>query len=240
MDTLITVLVVAAVVGFFAWKNKDKLLSLKDKLDDDEGEDVFETPYKVEPVQVLASSTERGQAAEVDAYNGEGDPPSQEAWTEWRNRQPASTRFAIPEVWKPAPVDNPDFGPKNPNEPEATAVEKGGNASGKWGNSGFLKVGKFPSVWPAPQTRILCNFVAGKEYVVTFTRPAATGVTFTPSANSQTSGAKYTFRLSGAVETMTSKSRSAMANYPVNRLGEGTYTLTVVADKDTQSIVTFK
>lgn len=230
MDTLIPVVIILAIVCFVGYKHRDKISALYDKVQKPESiTSVPElgtiapnsgTPYKVEPAK---------------PWDGEGDPPSQEAWTAWRNRQPASTRFAIPEVWKPAPIDNPDFGPKDPGKAEQPEVK-----GGKFGNSGFLKVGKFPVKWPATQTRYLCNFVAGKEYPVSFTRPGPTGVTFTPSANSQTSGAKFTFKLSGAVADMTSKSRSAMANFPVDRLGAGEYTLTVVADKDTQSIVTFK
>ena len=231
MDTLIPVVIILAIVCFVGYKHRDKISALYDKVQndglDDEPEVVTSEP--VSGFKVVSAPYK------VEAYNGVGDPPSQEAWTEWRNRQPASTRFAIPEVWKPAPVDNPDFGPKDPGKAEQPEVK-----GGKFGNSGFLKVGKFPVKWPATQTRYLCNFVAGKEYPVSFTRPGPTGVTFTPSANSQTSGAKFTFKLSGAVADMTSKSRSAMANFPVDRLGAGEYTLTVVADKDTQSIVTFK
>lgn len=137
MDTIIAVVVIACVVGFVAWKNKDKLSGIANKWKEkanDLGEPEVSTtrpepvtPYKVEPVQPVFTGHEQPEKVNAPKYNGEGDPPSQEAWTEWRNRQPASTRFAIPEVWKPTPKDNPDFGPF----PEVD-VEKqthGGNSS---------------------------------------------------------------------------------------------------------------
>lgn len=64
----------------------------------------------VEPVKPVAEAF----------YDGEGDPPSQEAWAAWRARQPLSTQAYIPKVWTPTPVDNPDFGPRpDKNDPKA-------------------------------------------------------------------------------------------------------------------------
>lgn len=119
MDTLIPVVIILGIVCFFGYKHRDKISALYDRIQNDGLDDEPEvgttvpevgTPYKVEPAVVNVAAK----------YDGVGDPPSQEAWTDWRNRQPASTRFAIPEVWKPTPVDNPDFGPHDPAKESAT------------------------------------------------------------------------------------------------------------------------
>lgn len=235
MDTLIPVVIILAIVCFVGYKHREKISALYDKVQKpDSVTSVPElgtiapnsgTPYKVEPAK---------------PWDGEGDPPSQEAWTEWRNRQPASTRFAIPEAWKPAPIDNPDFGPKDPGKAEVPPESKGG----KFGNSGFLKVGKYPTKWDFsynPQTRFLCNFTKDKPYITKFNWVAgAHGITFTPSANNSTSGVVYSFRLEGNGVDVSSKSRPNLANYPLKNLAAGEYTLTVTTDRDCQAIVTFK
>lgn len=125
MDTIIAVAIILGIVGFLAYKNKDKLTALLNRASDDglDADPEPATPYKVEPVAPAAAPA---PAAE---YNGEGDPPSQEAWTAWRNRQPASTRAYIPEVWKPVTVDAPQ--PVPAPEEEAASL-----ASAKFGTNG--------------------------------------------------------------------------------------------------------
>lgn len=121
MENLIPVLVIGGIVGFLLWKNKDKILSAVGKGKTPEAvENVFDpVPEPVTPVPV--SST--------PVYNGEGEPPNQAAWEAWLATLPPSTRAFYPKVWKPTPVDNPDFGPFP--EVDNTGRKFGGNGSEK-------------------------------------------------------------------------------------------------------------
>lgn len=143
MDFLIPIVVFALVGGIFAYFKIPSFKSfVNSKIENFKDIDVEPDSSPVEPPkEVLATPLSTpSKESTVEAvlkpqtpslvsgteYNGVREPASQEAWTAWRNKQPASTRAYIPAVWTPTPVDNPEFGPFPEDYVPAEGTKHGG------------------------------------------------------------------------------------------------------------------
>jgi len=94
------------------------------------------TPSEKSPVEAVKPLI-------VDFYDGQGDPPSQEAWAAWRARQPKSTQAYIPKVWTPTELpalEDPSFNMPKP----------------------------FPTHWDYSRKRVPVLLKAGKVYTMAF------------------------------------------------------------------------
>ena len=106
MDVLILLVVVA--LAYVAYINRDRIKAkLESAIDKDDGLDA-EPVAKPAPIVANPATpnpeTIVPEAAKPAAYNGVGDPPSQEAWTAWLATLDPMRRSFYPAIWKPTPV----------------------------------------------------------------------------------------------------------------------------------------
>lgn len=133
MDFLILLIVIA--LAYVAYINRDRIKVAINK-DDGEEPDVAEQAPIVSPPATpnsapISAPIPSAIAPNSGAYNGVGDPPSQEAWAAWLATLDPMTRRYYPAIWKPTPVQAaavetvPVFKPLNGNLITDTVLMRG-------------------------------------------------------------------------------------------------------------------
>lgn len=161
------------------------------------------TPSEKSPVEAV-------KPVSGDFYDGQGDPPSQEAWAAWRARQPKSTQAYIPKVWTPTekPASDPTYNAAKP----------------------------FPTSWDYSYQRIPVQLKAGVTYSMSFINDGKPHqVLGTKNVNMKAVTPKIVFRNSKGIMPIPTRSQEFNVTFGPGttvEMTEGVNSLEFTSDKD--------